>query len=208
MAGPTLIQPGSTAEVNAEGGPSCALLVAQPAAAPGGDTLSLFATLKSGPYLVRRFVLAARANVPAAASRVLTVETVPGATGWTCRVRRVAGTGSRRTGLRVELETGDGPLGSSLIGNAVQRDPAGDGFALDTGVAPGATAVPAGAVVTHIALIAGGAPATLTIAAQAAITTPAGIPFELPPGALDGLVGPVTITFGGSITSRLVTWRF
>jgi len=78
----------------------------------------------------------------------------------------------------------------------------------DSGSDAATTIVPINAVVTHIAGVAGSAGnMTIDIGTQPQITVSANQPFELPPGALEALHGPVAIQFGGSVALRFVSWR-
>jgi len=81
-------------------------------------------------------------------------------------------------------------------------------FAQETANAAGTTNVPIGATVTHIGVQASAAGnATIDIASLPTITVLPNQTFELPPGALSALRGPVAIAFGGNVARRYVSWR-
>ena len=94
-----------------------------------------------------------------------------------------------------------------LAGSLLVSGGTGEGaFVNAAGTAAGSVTVPMGGRVRAIRLYAsGGGVATVTIGSLPTITVPANGSFSLDP---EGLVGPVSLTFGGAgLASYAVAWR-
>jgi hypothetical protein len=142
-------------------------------------------------------------RVPA---RVVCLASCPGAIAWRVRATPLAAGLNRAGGyLFVQACPDLGgqtvvPLNGSLL---LSGGPDAGEYNQDTGVAAGASLVPAGARLRGYSVIAGATDATITIGSLPVITVPAGGAFGDTP---ENIMGPVTIAFGGGVASRWASW--
>jgi hypothetical protein len=194
---------GRATPIPSEGvGQSCALIVSQPAKGEGGWVFELQARIPDGMVIVRRVTLTTPFRGRA---RVLATATLPGASSWEAIAYPPTGA---TIGLRAALIASDSQFAPEPDYEDGQPGSKGWSYAVTAVVN-----VPVGALVKEIAAVGGGAGGvcTLTVPRDATTTDvlpaiPIGIAeaFRFPRETLEGLVGPVTVTFVGTVRQSVV----
>jgi hypothetical protein len=176
-------------------GQSCALIVSQPGDDPGGWVFELQARVPDGMVVVRRVTLTRTFR---ARARVLATAMLPGATLWSA----IAYPPATGKGIKAALYAQETPFAPAPDEEIGQPGSKGWSYAITAVVH-----VPVGAFVKEVSAVGGGGASSCQITvprdatsadALAPIPIAAGERFVLPKATLDGLVGPVTVTFVGT----------